>query len=85
LHYSCVIPAVDGTRNITNDPSLVSLDGGNYRLKDNSPCVNAGLNQSWMPNAVDLDRSKRIDGGTVDIGCYEYQYGVPKYYLWAKP
>ena len=85
LQYSCVIPAVDGTRNITNDPSLVSLDGGNYRLKDNSPCVNAGLNQSWMPNAVDLDRSKRIDGGTVDIGCYEYQYGVPKYYLWAKP
>jgi len=75
LHYSCVIPAVDGARNITNDPSLVSLDGGNYRLNANSPCVNAGLNQSWMTNTVDLDRRQRIRYGTVDMGAYEVIFG----------
>jgi len=71
LQYSCVIPAVDGTRNITNDPSLVNLDGGDYRLHDNSPCVNAGLNTSWMTNTVDLDGRQRIRYGTVDMGAYE--------------
>ena len=71
LHYSCVIPAVDGARNITNDPSLVNLDGGDYRLKGNSPCVNAGFNQNWMTNAVDLDGRSRIRYGTVDMGAYE--------------
>jgi len=70
LHYSCVIPAVDGTRNITNDPSLVNLSG-NYRLNDNSPCVNAGLNKDWMTNAVDLDGRQRIRYGTVDMGAFE--------------
>jgi len=71
LSYSCVIPAVDGTRNITNDPSLVNLDGGDYRLKGNSPCVNAGLNKNWMTNAVDLDGRSRIRYGAVDLGAYE--------------
>ena len=70
LQYSCVIPAVDGARNITNDPSLVNLSG-NYRLNDNSPCVNAGLNQSWMTNTVDLDGRQRIRYGTVDMGAFE--------------
>jgi len=71
LHYSCVIPAVEGTRNITDDPSLVNLNGGDYRLKGNSPCVNAGLNQSWMTNAIDLEGRSRIRYGTVDMGAYE--------------
>jgi len=71
LQYSCVIPAVDGARNITNDPSLVNLNGGDYHLNGNSPCVNAGLNQSWMTNAVDRDGRSRIRYGTVDMGAYE--------------
>jgi len=71
LDYSCVIPAVDGTRNITNDPSLANLNGGNYRLDGNSPCVNAGLNKDWMTNTVDLDGRSRIRYGTVDMGAYE--------------
>jgi len=75
LSYSCVIPAVDGTRNITNDPGLVNLDGGDYRLNGNSPCVNAGLNQNWMTNAVDLDGRSRIRYGTVDMGVYEVIFG----------
>jgi len=71
LNYSCVIPAVGGTGNITNDPRLIDLAGGNYHLRMNSPCVNAGINQNWMTNAVDLDGIARIRYGIVDMGAYE--------------
>jgi len=71
LNYSCMIPAVNGTGNITNEPRLVDLAGGNYRLRINSPCVNAGTNQTWMTNAVDLDGDLRIRYGIVDMGAYE--------------
>ena len=41
-----------------------------------SPCINAGANQSWMQEAggVDLDRRQRLDrfSRLVDMGCYEY-------------
>jgi hypothetical protein len=71
--------------NITNDPSLVDAGADNYRLQNNSPCINAGINQTWMTNAVDLEGKTRIRYGTVDMGCYEYPYWRHKYYLWAKP
>jgi len=71
VNYSCVIPAVSGIGNVTNDPVLNNLDGGNYRLRVNSPCVNAGTNQAWMTGAVDLDGIARIRYGIVDMGAYE--------------
>jgi len=71
LNYCCVIPAVAGVGNITNNPALLDLDGGSYRLRVNSPCVNAGTNQAWMTGAVDLDGIPRIRYGIVDMGAYE--------------
>jgi len=71
MNYSCVIPAVDGAGNITNDPVLKNLAGGDYRLQITSPCVNAGTNQSWMNDAVDVDGVPRIRYGIVDMGAYE--------------
>jgi hypothetical protein len=59
--------------NITNNPMFVD-PSGNYHLAQGSPCINAGLNQSWMDNAFDLDGGHhRIDGFShiVDMGCYE--------------
>ena len=35
-------------------------------------CKDAGLNQSWMTSATDLDGGDRIVDDTVDLGCYEY-------------
>jgi hypothetical protein len=60
--------------NITNDPSFVNTNVGNYRLGQGSPCINAGLNQSWMSGALDLDGRSRIDhfNQIVDMGCYEF-------------
>jgi hypothetical protein len=57
------------------DPRMIDLPGGNYRLQKGSPVINAGLNQEWMTNAVDLDGHPRlypIFGTNVDIGAYEY-------------
>ncbi len=54
-------------------PLFVDLPGGNLRLADNVPAIDAGLNQAWMDDAVDLDRRPRRDRWrkTVDMGCYE--------------
>jgi len=65
--------------NTTNNPILINFGSGygtnhvagNYRLSPNSPCVNSGLYQSWMTNAVDMDGRVRIRYGTVDMGAYE--------------
>ena len=40
-----------------------------------SPCINAGLNQPWMNDAVDLEGGPRIMQGIVDMGSFEYAYG----------
>lgn len=71
LDYSCVTPAVSGVSNIISDPDFVSVDGGNYRLRMSSPCINAGAYQGWMTNAFDLDLNPRLRYGSVDMGAYE--------------
>lgn len=49
---------------------------GNFRVKSDSPCINAGANKTWMNGAKDLDGKPRKDGvsGIVDIGAYEYHW-----------
>jgi hypothetical protein len=72
---SCTTPDPGwGSGNITNNPMFVSTNTGNYRLQQNSPCINAGLNQSWMESSSDLDGHSRLDhySRIVDMGCYEY-------------
>ncbi|MFA7157823.1 MAG: choice-of-anchor Q domain-containing protein, partial [Kiritimatiellia bacterium] len=60
--------------NTTNDPMFVDTNAGNFRLSAGSPCINAGTNQDWMTNAVDLDGLPRILFGTVDMGSHEAAY-----------
>ena len=60
--------------NITNNPRFVSYVGQNFRLAPDSPCVNRGLNQAWMTNAVDLDGNQRLRYGAVDMGACELVY-----------
>ena len=70
--YSCATDLVAGVSgNITDDPLIVGLSQSDYRLKGNSPCLNAGLNISWMTTAHDLAGAPRINSGSVDIGAYE--------------
>jgi hypothetical protein len=69
----CTAPLpTSGTGNITNEPLFVNQPGSDYHLQSNSPCINSGNNVS-VSVTNDLDGNPRIQGGTVDIGAYEYQ------------
>ena len=63
-----------GINNVTNDPGFADTNNWNCRLTANSPCLNTGLNQSWMTGDVDLEGRRRLDrfSGLVDMGCYEF-------------
>jgi len=74
---SCALPEMAYTNvtvinSIYTNPAFVSFSGKNFRLARGSPCINAGTNQDWMTNAVDLDGATRIWNSVVDIGCFEY-------------
>ena len=70
--------------NITGDPRFLSPGGGNYRLQDDSPAINAG-NASLLPSDildvdgdgagetldVDLDLTQRIQACGLDMGAFE--------------
>lgn len=80
--YHCAVPTDQiptGQGNRTDDPKFASWTGGDFRLADGSPCINAGTNLPWMsePGAVDAEGRQRLDrfSRLADIGCYEY---VPK-------
>ncbi len=68
------IPNATFSATITNNPVFVNAAGLDFRLKKGSPCIDTGLNQSWMDTAVDLDGLVRKDrfARIVDMGAYEF-------------
>ena len=56
---------------ITNDPLFADMAAGDFRFSSDSPSFNTGLNESWMPAALDLEGNPRIAYGQVDLGAYE--------------
>ncbi|NCC52718.1 MAG: PKD domain-containing protein, partial [Spartobacteria bacterium] len=70
LRFSCVPVDPGGVSNITADPGLTSV--GSPRLAALSPCVDAGDNGVVSNGWEDIEGHTRIVGGTVDMGCYEY-------------
>ncbi len=87
FYNSCTTPAVastmDGGGNTAGDPLFVDSVNQNFRLSDQSTCINAGTNQAWMEGAVHLGGGRRIDrfDGIVDMGCYEYVRSGMMFYL----
>lgn len=69
----CTYPAV-GTACVAKVPRFADRTGGDYRLQEGSPCLNAGTSAAWMDGAVDLDGRARVLAGRVDIGAYEFPY-----------
>jgi hypothetical protein len=59
-----------GTGEIKADPDFVNLKCGDYRLKDNSPAVDAGSNLGYT---LDFLNNPVFIGKTSDIGAIEYQ------------
>lgn len=72
--HNCTWPLPEGENNIDSDPRFANPAGGNYRLSNGSPCIDAGLDEVWMVTGGDLDGKRRIRYGNVDIGAYEYQH-----------
>lgn len=58
------------------DNRFVDAAKGDFRLKSDSPCINAGANKTWMNGALDLDGKPRRDrmSNVVDIGAYEFTW-----------
>ncbi|HKQ40084.1 MAG TPA: PKD domain-containing protein [Verrucomicrobiae bacterium] len=76
LNYSCTTPLpTNGVGNIQSDPLFADYGGANLRLQPGSPCINSGLNAYVVPEP-DPDGNRRIVGGTVDMGAYEFQSPV---------
>ncbi|MBR3584272.1 MAG: right-handed parallel beta-helix repeat-containing protein [Kiritimatiellae bacterium] len=77
VRHSCVQPAPAGEGNFADAPAFVG--DGDYHIRAVSPCVDAGENQPWMPEASDLDGQRRVETGTegdgrdiwVDVGADE--------------
>ncbi|RJP33682.1 MAG: hypothetical protein C4547_11965 [Phycisphaerales bacterium] len=73
IDYSCVqgwTGEYGGVGNHGFDPRFVDFEGGDYRLTDGSPCIDAGDN-GVVTEPFDLDGNPRILTDVVDMGPYE--------------
>ena len=78
---NCCIPVVSitdqnnvamvGPGNIMKAPRFVDAAAGDYRLRPDSPCIDAG-NGGTAVGATDLSGGMRVRGAGVDIGCFEF-------------
>lgn len=73
VSFSDVEGGWPGTMNIDSDPSFMNPAGGDYHLKIDSPCIDAGDNAAEALPETDMEGNPRIISGTVDMGAYEYE------------
>lgn len=71
LGYSNIEGEGTANGNISEDPLFRDAASHDYRLNNDSPCVNSGYNLPWDLQATDLDGNPRRQGNKVDMGCYE--------------
>ena len=75
VRYCAVQGGNAGTGNIDTDPGFVAPAMGDYHIRRNSPCVNAG-NPGYVEAgaALDCDHQPRVQGGSVEIGADELAF-----------
>lgn len=61
----------DGTGAV--DPKFVSVKNNIFRLKNDSPLIDKGLDDVVLAFTKDLDGNARVSGAHVDLGCFEVQ------------
>ena len=62
---------------IAADPCFADASAGNFRLRPDSPCIDAGDNNIISIGQTDLNRKARIFGTAVDMGALEYMPNLP--------
>ena len=73
INNAVVIPANFGTNTIllnAENPGFFAPESGDYTLADGSALIDAGAD-AYAQGAIDLAGSPRIQGKTIDLGCYE--------------
>jgi PKD repeat protein len=68
--YCDVQGGVAGTGNISLDPRWTNATGGDFTLRDDSPCIDKGTPEGAP--AVDIRGVLRPQGAGVDMGAYEW-------------
>ena len=73
IEYTNSESGLGGTGNINENPLFVNTAEGDYRLRDGSPCINAGTPDTSGLNLspTDLTGNPRIYKGRIDMGAYE--------------
>jgi parallel beta-helix repeat protein len=61
--------------NLTSDPKFKNASAADFNLLAGSPAINAGLTIAGVTD--DFDGVSRPQGGSFDIGAYEYGGGTP--------
>jgi hypothetical protein len=82
--HSIVQGGYSGMGNLDLDPLFIDPAGGNFRLQEGSPAIDAG-NNTEIPMGIlnDLGGNPRILQSTVDMGAFEYRSNIPTMGQWA--
>jgi hypothetical protein len=70
--YSLAEDIANGNGNLSTDPLFMNPANGDFRLKRNSPAINAGNPDTTGLPVTDIAGDFRVQGGRVDIGAYEF-------------
>ena len=63
----------------TDDPHFIRAEAGDFRLRCDSPCIDAG-NNAYVTNMVDFAGNPRIVNNKVDIGAYEFSASLDRHF-----
>jgi len=73
--FSCTTPLPDtkvDEGNIALDPLFVDPENGHFKLRPDSPCIDAGTVSIYARSSVDLNGRPRLQGKAIDMGAFEF-------------
>ncbi len=71
VSYSCLQESFEGIGNMVDDPMFIDSANRDFRLREGSPCIDAGDPADPVPPG---------GGSRIDMGCYEYPF-TPQLYI----